>query len=102
MAKPAETKLTHEEFARRAILALRVGKYKGIHTVFSGFNDAFRRHFGEDPVVATKALADAGKIALRIAKGGATIYLPEDAPKEQQVKDPLNKILTGRDGDKKK
>lgn len=101
MAKPAETKLTHEQFAIRAIRALRVGKYKGIHTVYSGFNDAFRRHFGEDPVVATKSLADAGKIALRIAKGGATIYLPEDAPKEQQVKDPLGKILGAGDVKKK-
>lgn len=101
MAKPAETKLTHEQFAIRAIRALRVGKYKGIHTVYSGFNDAFRRHFGEDPVVATKSLADAGKIVLRIAKGGATIYLPEDAPKERPIDDPLGKILGAGDVKKK-
>lgn len=93
MAKPAETKLTREEFTLRAISALRVGKYKGIHTVFSGFNNAYRKYFGEDPVAATKALADAGKIVLRIAKGGATIYRPEDAPKERPIDDPLSKIL---------
>lgn len=101
MAKP-ETKLTQEEFTLRAILALRVGKYKGIHTVYSGFNNAFREYFNnEDPVPATKALADAGKIALRIAKGGAIIYRPEDGPKEKPIDNPLSKILGAGDAKKK-
>ncbi len=102
MAKPAAVKLTYEEFTLRAISALRKDGYKGIHTVFSGFNEAFRQYFDRDPVEVTKALADEGKIVLRIAKGGATIYLPEDMPKDLASIDALSKILTGGDGNKKK
>ena len=73
-------KLTKEEFTRRAIINLRkLPKYKGIHTVYSGFNSAFKKYFpGEDPVVSTQQLVDEGKIILRPVKGGVMIFLPED------------------------
>jgi len=35
-------KLTEEEFIRRTIIKLR-GKYKGIHNVYSGLNEAFKK-----------------------------------------------------------
>jgi len=38
-------KSSYEEFVRRAIESLRAEGYKGIHSVYSGFNDAFRRYF---------------------------------------------------------
>lgn len=43
-------KLSHEEFIKKAIVDLRQKGYKGIHTVYSGFNTAFKKYFdGENP-----------------------------------------------------
>jgi hypothetical protein len=38
-------KFSYEEFVRQAILKLRIGNYKGIHSVYSGFNEAFRKYY---------------------------------------------------------
>ena len=38
-------KLSHEEFIKKAIVSLRKDGYKGIHTVYSGFNSAFKKSF---------------------------------------------------------
>lgn len=74
-------KLNHEEFVRKAVVSLRKEGYKGIHTVYSGFNDAFKKYFhGENPVEATNKLAAEGKIVIRPVKGGVMLYLPEEAP----------------------
>ena len=74
-------KLSHEEFVKKAIVNLRKGGYKGIHTVYSGFNEAFKKYFeGENPVEVTNKLAQEGKIVIRPVKGGVMLYLPEDAP----------------------
>jgi len=74
-------KLSHEEFVKRAIVSLRKEPYKGIHSVYSGFNSAFKKYFdGENPVEVTNNLAKEGKIVLRPVKGGVMLYLPEDAP----------------------
>ena len=74
-------KLSHEEFVRKAIVSLRKESYKGIHSVYSGFNDAFKKYFpGENPVEATTRLASEGRIATRPVKGGVMLYLPEEAP----------------------
>jgi hypothetical protein len=83
-------KLTEEEFVRKAVKKLR-GKYKGIHTVYSGFNTAFKQYFGTNPVEATQRLASEGKINIRPVKGGVMIYLPEDA--QNTGEDVLKKIL---------
>ena len=83
-------KLTEEEFVRKAVKKLR-GKYKGIHTVYSGFNTAFKEYFGTNPVEATQRLVSEGKINIRPVKGGVMIYLPEDAP--NTVENVLEKIL---------
>lgn len=74
-------KLSHEEFVKKAIVSLRKEGYKGIHTVYSGFNDAFKKYFeGENPIDATNKLAQEGKIVIRPVKGGVMLYLPEDSP----------------------
>ncbi len=74
-------RLSHEEFIRKAILSLRQKEYKGIHSVYSGFNEAFKKYFvGEDPVKATTALAKENKVVIRPVRGGVMLYLPEDAP----------------------
>ena len=74
-------KLSHEEFIKKAIVSLRKEGYKGIHTVYSGFNTAFKKYFeGEDPIKTTNQLASEGKIVVRPVKGGVMLYLIEDAP----------------------
>ncbi|MFZ6016741.1 MAG: hypothetical protein ACOYU0_03840 [Nitrospirota bacterium] len=74
-------KLSHEEFIRKAIISLRKEGYRGIHTVYSGFNAAFKKYFdGENPVEVTNRLAKEGKIVIRLVKGGVMLYLPEEAP----------------------
>jgi hypothetical protein len=76
-----KTKLNPEEFVRLAIGRLRLENYKGIHSVYSGFNDAFKSYFdGANPVEATDELARQGKIGLRPVKGGVMLYLPGEGP----------------------
>ncbi len=78
----AEERLTYEEFVKKAIVSLRTQGYKGIHTVYSGFNNAFKEYFnGDNPVDVTTRLAKEGKIGLRPVRGGVMLYLPEDTPK---------------------
>ena len=62
-------KLTEYEFVARAIKKLRKPPYKWIHSVYSGFNQAFREYFNRDPVEATSKLVEEGKIATRPIKG---------------------------------
>ena len=86
-------KISPEEFVRLAILKLRTGSFKGIHTIYSGFNEAFRKYFnGEDPVKLTNRLAEEGKIALRPVKGGVILYLSEDAPSSSKGDQALQKM----------
>jgi len=73
-------KLSYEEFVKKSILKLRTKNYKGIHSVYSGFNEAFRRYYdGVNPVEVTNRLAKKGKIVIRPVKGGVMLYLPDDA-----------------------
>ncbi len=81
-------KMNHEEFIKKAIVSLRKEGYKGIHSVYSGFNNAFKKYFdNENPVEATNKLAQEGKIVLRPVKGGVMLYLPEDAPATKDAGD---------------
>jgi len=90
-----EEKIPEYNFVARAIKKLSKPPYKGIHSVYSGFNQAFREYFNKDPVEATTKLAQEGKIVTRPVRGGVTLYLPEDAPAGS--KGVLNKILEGDD-----
>lgn len=74
-SKMAEVKrLSHKEFVLLAIDKLKKGEYKAIHTVYSGFNSAFKAYFPNDnPVDVTKQLAKDGIIAIIPTKGGARI-----------------------------
>jgi len=90
MPEEGKPKLTEEEFVQKAVKKLR-GKYKGIHTVYSGFNAAFKEYFGTNPIETTQRLAREGKINIRPVKGGVMIYLPEDAP--NTAENVLEKIL---------
>ena len=81
-------RLSHEEFIKKAIFSLRKEGYKGIHTVYSGFNTAFKKYFeGENPVDVTNSLAQDNKLVIRPVKGGVMLYLPEDAPQTKNIGD---------------
>ena len=74
-------RLNQEEFVKKAIVSLRKEGFKGIHTVYSGFNDAFKKYYsGENPIDVTNRLAKDGKIVLKPVKGGVMLYLPDNAP----------------------
>lgn len=90
----AEERLSQEEFIKKAVVSLRKEGYKGIHTVYSGFNEAFKKYFeGVNPIEATNKLASEGKITIRPVKGGVMLYLPEDAPSQgQNASDTLKKM----------
>lgn len=75
-----DNKMSYEEFIKMAILKLRKSPYKGIHSVYSGFNVAFRKYFDEDPIKITQELNAQNIIAIRPVKGGVMLYLPEEAP----------------------
>ncbi|MCX7943489.1 MAG: hypothetical protein N2746_03155 [Deltaproteobacteria bacterium] len=98
---PEERKLSYEEFVKRSIETLRSPKYRGIHSVFSGFNQAFKEYYGEDPIKVTKQLADEGKIAIRPAKGGVMIYLPEDVSPSINTDQIFEKMGINKNEDKK-
>ena len=86
-------KLSYEEFVKQAILKLRTGNYKGLHSVYSGFNEGFKKYFdGEDPIKITNKLANEGKIVIRPARGGVVLYLQEDAPQLDRGKQALKKM----------
>jgi len=86
-------KLSYEEFVKYAILKLRTGDYKGIHTVYSGFNEAFRTYFdGANPIEITNQLAQAKKIVIRPVKGGVMLYLPDEVPQTSKGEQVLKKM----------
>lgn len=92
-----DAKLTKLAFTKQAIVNLRNPKYKGLHTVFSGFNDAFRTYFegdttGNDPVAFTKEAVKAGELESRPAFRGAMIYLKGEAPQSEAAKNALKKM----------
>ena len=86
-------KFSEHEFIIRAVKKLRKPPYKGIHSVYSGFNRAFRDYYQKDPIETTTRLAEEGRIVTRPVKGGVMIYLPEEAPAPRGTDNVLNKIL---------
>jgi hypothetical protein len=86
-------KLSHEEFVSLAIQKLRTGNFRGIHSVYSGFNEAFKLYFeGENPVSVTNQLAEDGKIALRPTKRGVMLYIPGEEPQSTRGEGALQKM----------
>lgn len=87
-----EERLSQAEFVKKAIVTLRKSPYKGIHSVYSGFNEAFRSYFNEDPIKWTNQLATEGVIETRPARRGVMLYLPGEAPARNTGKDVLKKM----------
>jgi len=97
MAKVGKEKISEYQFVTRAIKKLRKPPYKGIHSVYSGFNRAFKDYFGTNPVETTEKLAQEGKIGIRPVRGGVMLYLPEDTPSAADSKRVLETILGEED-----
>jgi hypothetical protein len=95
MSEESSTKIGEEEFVLRAIKRLRKPPYRGIHSVYSGFNQAFKEHFAKNPVDVTKRMAEEGKIITRPVRGGVMLYAPDDAPKPNESV--LQKILASEE-----
>jgi len=83
-------KVTQKQFVYTAVEKLRKpytnkkGEQvnpSGIHTVYSGFNQAFKDYFGADPIKAVNGLIDKGELEGHPAKGGFMIYKPGEMPK---------------------
>jgi hypothetical protein len=85
-------RLTQAEFVKKAIVSLRKNPYKGIHSVYSGFNEAFRAYFNDDPIKWTNQLAKEEVIETRPARGGIMLYLPGEAPARSTGKEVLKKM----------
>jgi hypothetical protein len=88
-----ERKLTEEEFVLQAIKKLRKEPFRGIHSVYSGFNEAFRKYFGTNPVEVTTRMAAEGKIETRPFKGGVMLFLAGEAPKRPSAEEIIQLIL---------
>jgi hypothetical protein len=93
--KRKETLLPPEEFLQRAVKRLRKGNAKSIHSVYSGFNSAWRQYYGTDPVSGVKALEEAGVCVTHPTKGGVRIYLAEDAPNRKPSTEEVVGIILG-------
>ncbi len=91
MGEEKAVQLSEEEFVMRAIKRLRKPPYRGIHTVYSGFNQAFKEHFDKNPVEVTQKMAQEGKIVIRPVRGGVMLYLSDEGPKAKESV--LQKIL---------
>ena len=88
-----EKRLTEEEFVIQAIKKLRKDPFRGIHSVYSGFNEAFRKYFGTNPVEATSKLAAEGRLETRPFKGGVMLFLPGEAPKRPSPEEIIQLVL---------
>ena len=71
---------------------------KGIHSVFSGVNEAYRvqakvNGWELDPIKAVEQLKATKVIETRPARGGVMLYLPGQMPSGKSATDTLGKIL---------
>jgi hypothetical protein len=86
-----EQKLSKEEFVITSIQKLRdLSRSKGIHSRYSGFNQAFKEYFGEESRATTDKMVADGKLEIRPTKGGVMLYQVGEGP---VVVDALGKIL---------
>ena len=89
----SSTDLTPREFVLKAIEKLRECPYKGIHSVYSGLDEAFRRRFPDLLLRDTlNELAEEGKIIIRPASRGVMLYNGGEVSRTTCVEDVLQKI----------
>ena len=87
-----QERVSEADFVKRAIVSLRKDPYKGIHSVYSGFNQAFRDYFNDDPIKWTTQLASEGTIETQPVRRGVMLYLLGEAPEQSSGKNALKKM----------
>jgi hypothetical protein len=87
-----QERVSESDFVKRAIKSLRKDPFKGIHSVYSGFNEAFREYFNDDPIKWTTQLASEGIIETQPVRRGVMLYLPGEAPERSGGKNTLKKM----------
>lgn len=95
------------QFVRASVPLLRTStEYKGIHTVYSGFNTHFKDLFpGCDVRLVTRALEKEQLIALVPTRGGVMLYLWDNKPESYsgpaadrtEVQDAIRKAMAELD-----
>ena len=80
-----EGKVSLKEFVEKVIKAKRKAPYKGVHVVFSGFNEYFREYYGFDPRQYIDQLVEEGFLTKVVTKGGAIITLTSDLTEEEKA-----------------
>lgn len=102
--KKTERKQNKKRFVLNAIHRLRKPGYLGIHVVYSGFNQAFRDYYNEDPIPEVGKLAKKGVVLVQPIRGGVMLYDYEEYKKSGRIKnsgikkntdETLQKILDG-------
>ena len=80
-------KIGMEQFFKQALAEFHKlhpdAKSKGMHAVFSGYNELLREYYGFDQkqgIEAMDKLVAAGKVISIPRKKGPMLYLPGDAP----------------------
>ncbi len=91
-----EKRLTEEEFVTQAIKKLRKDPFRGIHSVYSGLDEVFRKYFGTNPVEATSKLAKEGKIETRAFKGGVMLFSSWRGPSRPSAEEIIRLIGEGQ------
>jgi hypothetical protein len=91
MPNTSQRKQTKKRFVLNAIHNLRKSGYLGIHAVFSGFNQAFRDYYGEDPIAEVDKLMKQGVVLVQPVKGGVMLYDYEEYKKSGRAKRPDQK-----------
>jgi hypothetical protein len=83
----SNNKIGMEQFFKQALCEFRKlhpdAKSKGMHAVFSGFNESLREYYGfnqEQGIAAMNRLVEQGKVVSIPRKKGPMLYLPGDAP----------------------
>ena len=104
MMRKGKQLMALDKFVHKAILKRRdLSKSKGIHCVFSGFNDAMRLYYGWDKaqgIEAINTLAEQGGIVLIPRRHGPMLYLPDEGPSggggmsPKKVREVLDDILS--------
>lgn len=95
-------RMNKKEFVLKAIHTLRKPPYFGIHVVFSGFNEAFRSYYEEDPIAEVEKLVADKVVVRQPVKGGVMLYDYDEYQKnrkfsagkgKKEAEDVLKKIL---------
>lgn len=71
-------RVNKKKFVLNAIHKLRKPGYLGMHVVYSGFNNAFRDYYGEDPIKEVDKLVVDGTVIKQPVKGGVMLYDPAE------------------------